>query len=325
MEEEQSIAESAEDPLVEERLEEIRQQATTQLRLKVEGQTLEKEAGTATQLRDVEIRPAFLAALQNAREQILIYSPWINEQVVDDAFLSLLEKQVQQGVRILIGYGIGRDEKKEERLIPQDLPQRLQTIQTAEGTPGIIAEWLGNSHAKEIVIDRSIHFSGSHNWLSYRGDRFPRGETVYQVTIATEVEKAYNHLAHRFFERAQPLWAKTTDEERRVALCILGYLEHEQEALEWIQHNTCYHFIPLWLTLARQAISAGHEARILASLQMVITLCCTAIGPQDSLRTEIVTALRRILKFMKRKNQECAINFLNACSPELQQLGLAQQ
>jgi hypothetical protein len=313
---------STQDSLVEERLGKIRQQASNQLRLKVAGRTLDKDVGTATQLRDVEIRPAFLQALQNACEQIIIYSPWINEQVVDDAFLSLLEKRVQQGVRILIGYGIGREEGKEERTIPQNLPQRLRNIQTAEGTPGIIAEWLGNSHAKEIVIDRSIHFSGSHNWLSYRGDRLPRGETVYQVTIATEVEKAYNHLAQRFIERAQVLWSKTTDGERSLALCILGYLDHEQEALKWIQRNRCYHLIPLWLKLAHQAISTGHEARILAPLHTVIALCCTAIGWGNPLNPEIVEALQRVLTIMRRKSQEVATVFMNDCAPELEQLGL---
>jgi hypothetical protein len=60
-EEKSQVSDSPEERLVEQRLEEIRQQATNQLRLQqVEGQTLEKEAGTAVQLRDVEIRPAFL-------------------------------------------------------------------------------------------------------------------------------------------------------------------------------------------------------------------------------------------------------------------------
>jgi hypothetical protein len=307
-EEESLIGDGPEESFVEERLEEIRQQATNQLRLQVEGQTLEKEAGTAAQLRDVEIRPAFLSALKEAREQIIIYSPWMNDQVVDDAFLSLLEERVRQGVRILIGYGIGRNEKREERPVSFVLIERLLTIQTVEGTPGIIAEWLGNSHAKEIVIDRKVHFSGSQNWLSYRGDRFPRGETVYQVTIAAEVEKAYNHLAQRFIKRANVLWARATDEERRLALCILGYLGHEQEAVAWIQRDSCYHLIPLWLALAHQAISAGQETRLLASLQMLITLRGSAIELADPLLAEIDSALQDVLKRMTKENID--MNFL---------------
>jgi hypothetical protein len=324
-EEELPIGDNPERRLVEERLEENPQHATNQLRLQqVEGQTLKKEAGTAVQLRDVEIRPAFLDALKEAREQIIIYSPWMNEQVVDNEFLLLLEERVRRGVRILIGYGIGLDEKREERPVSPALIQRLRAIQTAEGTPGIIAEWLGNSHAKEIVIDRKVHFSGSQNWLSYRGDRFPRGETVYQVTIATEVERAYNHLAQRFIEHAKTLWARATDEERRVALCILGYIGCEQEAVAWIQRDACYHLISLWLALAHQAIAAGQEKRIRAPLRKVITLCCTAIDLQDPLRTEIVATLQGVLKIMALKNQELTTNLVNDSLPELNQLVLGQ-
>lgn len=309
-----------------ERLEEIHQQLIGQLRSKGEGRTPAKEAGTALQLRDVDIRPAFLKALQEAREQIIIYSPWINEQVVDDDFISLMESLVKKGIHILIGYGIGRDEKREERPMPPRLGQRLRAIQTPESTPGIIAAWLGNSHAKEIIIDRSTHFSGSHNWLSYRGDRFPRGETVYQVTIPTEVEKAYDHLAQRFIEHAKILWSKATDEECRLALCILAYLDHEQEAVEWLQRDTCYHLIPLWLTLAQQTISTGtgHAARILTPLQTVITLCCTTIEPRDPLLTEIVVALRSLLNSMTMKNQKLTTKFVSDHSPELEQLGLSE-
>jgi hypothetical protein len=257
--------EDAEKRLAEERFEEIRQQAVEQLRQQVEGQTLVKDAGTAVQLRDVEIRPAFLRALQSAREQIIIYSPWINELVVDDEFLALMASLVQKGAHILIGYGIARDEQKEERPMPPRLRQRLRDIQTAEGTPGVIAEWLGNSHAKEVIIDGSIHFSGSHNWLSYRGDRFPRGETVYQVTIDAQVEKAYNHLARRFLEHAQLLWSKAREEEDRIALCILCYLGHEQDAIEWLQRDTRYLSPP-----GMKRVSSRHSKALSSSVPQTL-------------------------------------------------------
>ncbi len=312
---------SPEDQLVEERLESIGQQAMTQMRLQRAGEIPEQDAKTVLQLRDVEIRPAFLDALQEAREQIIIYSPWINEQVVDDDFLSLLESRVQQGVHILIGYGIGRHEKKEERPLPPDLQQRLRAVQTAEGTPGIIAEWLGNSHAKEIVIDRRIHFNGSHNWLSYRGDRLPRGETVYKVTIPTEVEKAYQHFAHRFLERAQALWLHTGIEERRIALSILGYLGHEQQSAEWLQRAACYDLLPLWLALAQQAISAGHEARILPTLSTIMPLCATAIGQADPLSNEISLMLQKTFTVLKQQNAKLMATFVRDNAALLGQFG----
>jgi hypothetical protein len=311
------------EPEVEERLTEIRQQAATHLRLQREGQATEVIAGTSLQLRDSEIRPAFLKALQESQELIIIYSPWMNEHVVNDEFIALLKEQVQKGVRILIGYGIGRDESREDRPVSPDLLQRLQEVQTPEGTPGIIAEWLGNSHAKEVIIDCKVHFSGSHNWLSYRGDRFPRGETVYQVTVTTEVEKAYKYLAQRFIEHAENLW-NTTDEERRLALCILTTLGYEQQAIEWIERNGYYDFIPFWLKLAMQGISVDRGMQIIAALQTALTLCCTVVDKQGALMSEIIVEFKKVFKRLASKDQHLTIEFIDKNLAELKQIGLDQ-
>ena len=311
------------EPEVEERLVEIRQQATTHLRLQREGQITEAVVGTSLQLRDSEIRPAFLKALQESQELIIIYSPWMNEQVVDDEFIALLKRQVQKGVRILIGYGIGRIESREDRPVSPELLQRLQEVQTPEGTPGIIAEWLGNSHAKEVIVDRKVHFSGSHNWLSYRGDRFPRGETVYQVTLPTEVEKAYHYLAQRFIEHAEKLW-NTSDEERRLALCILTTLGYEQQAIEWIERDGYYDFIPCWLKLAAQGISVDRAVQIIAALHIAVTLCCTAVDKQSDLMSEITVELKKVFKRLAVQDQQLTLAFIDNNLVELKQLELYQ-
>lgn len=319
----ESVDELSVEPEFEERLEEIHQQAVTQQRLKQEGQTVEAIAGTSLQLRDKEIRPAFLKALQEAQELIIIYSPWMNEQVVDSEFISLLEKLVQRGVRILIGYGIGHDEKREDRPVPLSLLHRLQAIQTPEGTPGVIAEWLGNSHAKEVIIDHKTHFSGSHNWLSYRGDRFPRGETVYQVTIATQVEKAYDYLAQRFIEHAMSLW-EAKGEESRLALCLLAFLGHEQQAIDWIQQDERYGLLPLWLNLALQGIAVDRSAQIFSSLQTALLLCCMAVDSQGPFLTEIVAVLRKVFKALAQKDRQLTLTLVNDNLSELEQLELDQ-
>jgi hypothetical protein len=310
------------DPVVEANIVEIRRRVTSELLLQVEGQKPVQSIETAIQLRDVEIRPAFLKALEEAQEQIIIYSPWVNEQAVDDDFVSLLETLVKKGVRILIGHGIGQHEQREDRPIPPALQQRLRAIRTMEGTPGIITEWLGNSHAKEVIIDRKIHFNGSHNWLSYRGDHLPRGETVYQVTIVSEVEKAYNHLAQRFLQRAQKLWAQETVEERRRALCIDWYLGYELEALMWILRDGRYSYTPFWLTLARQAIYLGQAERLPVPLQMLIKFCCATPNSQHPGIIELIKELKNILKLVKRKNNSVFIKFTNDNRVDLQQLGI---
>lgn len=305
---------------VDERVEAIRREVVQQKRLKRDGQ-LREGGETARQLRDEDIRPAFFKALEEARQQIIIYSPWINEQVVDDEFLALLQNRVEQGAHILIGYGIERNEHQAERPVPVELLQRLHAIQTPQQTPGILAEWLGNSHAKEIVIDRQVHFNGSHNWLSYRGDRFPRGETVYRVTIVTEVEAAYNHLANRFIERAKYLWSKTGDDGRKKALCILCYLEHEAEGVAWIERDKKYQFIPLWLRLAQQSIANGRDELLHDALRRLISLICTTVASENPARSEMMTELQNTLKLIEAKNQEFASIVLRDDFPELKRLG----
>jgi hypothetical protein len=315
------MEEPAIEPEVEERLTKIRQQATNHMRMQRDGQTVEEAAGISMQLRDRDIHKTFLDVLQEAQELIIIYSPWMNKQVVDDEFIALLQRQVQKGVRILIGYGIGRDQSREDRPVPPDLLQRLHAVQTPEGTPGIIAEWLGNSHAKEVIVDRKVHLSGSHNWLSYRGDRFPRGEIVYKVTVAAQVEEAYHYLAQRFIDHAKNLWSSAPT-KRKLALSILATLGYEELALGWIRRDSNYGFIPFWLKLALQGISSDRVEQIIGALQEVLTLCCTSIGQQDPLMNEIVVQFRKVLKRLATKDQHFITAFIDENIVELEQLGL---
>ncbi|QBD82814.1 hypothetical protein EPA93_45375 [Ktedonosporobacter rubrisoli] len=315
------MEEPAIEPEVEERLTKIRQQATNHMRMQRDGQTVEEAAGISMQLRDREIHKTFLGALQEAKELIIIYSPWMNKQVVDDEFIALLQTQVQKGVRILIGYGIGRNQSREDRPVPPDLLQRLHAVQTPEGTPGIIAEWLGNSHAKEVIVDRKVHLSGSHNWLSYRGDRFPRGEIVYKVTIAAQVEEAYHYLAQRFIEHAKNLW-RSAPTKRKLALSILTTLGYEGQALGWIRRDSNYGFIPFWLRLALQGISSDRVEQIIGALQEALILCCTSIGQQDPLMKEIVAQFRKVFKCLAAKDRHLITVFIDENLAELEQLDL---
>jgi hypothetical protein len=67
---------------------------------KIRQQTLEtaQKTGTAVQLRNGQIAEALLEVLNSAKYQILIYSPWINQAVIDDKFITLLQKLVNRCV-----------------------------------------------------------------------------------------------------------------------------------------------------------------------------------------------------------------------------------
>lgn len=167
-------------------------------------------------LRDEEIRPSFLAALRSARHTVLIYSPWISDEVIDDEFIAILEEIAQRQVITLIGWGIARTQDKQARRPPESLIQRLHQIKTPEGCPAVIVHWVGNQHSKDVLVDYSLHMSGSHNWLSYRGDRFPRGESTYRVTEPGCVEAALGYMEKMFAKAVDERWQSLVSKKGRL-------------------------------------------------------------------------------------------------------------
>jgi hypothetical protein len=244
---------------VEKRIEKIRTKA--QPRAKQGNESIESTKGTAVLLRDSEIPEAFTEVLNSAQHQVLIYSPWINKAVVNKQFLALLQQLANRGVWILIGYGIARRQEEEERPISSEVKEKLQGIKTSQGLPAVQVCWLGNSHAKEIIVDQKVHLCGSQNWLSYRGDYLPRGESVYKVTIPEQVDEAYQFLAQRFRHYAYELWNEALSNNdinlAKVSLSILLALEAEEATIDHLKNNNWLELLPIWLQLVYQSIKSG--------------------------------------------------------------------
>ncbi|MCF4968785.1 hypothetical protein [Nostoc sp. CMAA1605] len=241
---------------IEARVEKIRQKALVYNTETDSNTDKSIENGTAIQLRDRQINQAFWEVLKAAKRQILIYSPWVSSVVVDGKFLKLLKELVNRGVWILIGYGIARRQEDEDRPIPPEVEAKLQAIRTPDGLPGVSIFWLGDSHVKEVIVDQKIHLCGSHNWLSYRGDYLPRGESVYKVTIPNQVQEAYEFLSHRFQHHAQTLWQKSLearDPQMAInSLCVWASLGMEDFALREIQDNHFSELLPIWANIKAQ-------------------------------------------------------------------------
>jgi DNA-binding beta-propeller fold protein YncE len=229
--------------------------------------------GETRQLRDAAIRPAFLAELSQARREIIIYSPWISGEVVDAEFLMLLQGRVNAGARVLIGYGIARSPEEEDRPVPNSVVERLRAIVTPEGWPAVQLAWLGESHAKETLVDRRVHLCGSMNWLSYRGDYLPRGETVYHVTAPDQVREAWDYHATRFRAHALAQFAESLVNGRAEAAhtavatwCTLGEEFAAAEKLldagsRWPVETTAAAWRGFFGQL-RQALRAGEHERV---------------------------------------------------------------
>ncbi|PPS40720.1 phospholipase D-like domain-containing protein [Chroococcidiopsis sp. TS-821] len=300
---------------VEARLEKIRQQALETARIQRQQlQDLIPETGTAIQLRDGEIHQAFFDVLDRAQYQILIYSPWVSEAVVDNELLQLLQKAADRGVWILIGHGIARKQEDEDRPIPLEVEAKLRAIETPEGLSAVQIYWLGNSHAKEIIVDGKVHLCGSHNWLSYRGDWLPRGETVYKVTIPTQVQEARKFLAQRFQVRAQKLWDAAmltrNPAQAEVPLCIWGALGMEEIALHQLEQHHFLELLPVWLRVVCQGLRLDLTPRLLNAVAAALSLLAE-VSEQEPYIKELKAGWYQVMRAIAKRDRNTALTLLN--------------
>ncbi|MEH1843807.1 MAG: hypothetical protein V7L25_02015 [Nostoc sp.] len=299
---------------IEARLEKIRikaLEAATKAGNKVDSSTV---LGEAVQLRDGQIAQAFSEVINSAKSQVMIYSPWVNQAVVNEKFLILLQKLANRGVWILIGHGIARQLEDEDKPIPPEVEKKLRAVKTPDGLPSVQVFWLGDSHVKEVIVDKEIHLCGSHNWLSYRGDYLPRGESVYKVTIPYQVQEAYQFLANRFQNHAQKLWQNALENHNYKlaieSLCIWGALGMEDIALKEIQQNNWLELLPVWLNVALQGLRSKNIQADSASFKTALSLL-----NQVSLEETFIELLQqgwcKVLGAIATNNPKTALNLLS--------------
>jgi len=160
-------------------------------------------------LADREIRPRFLETIASARQDIMIVSPWINSDVVDNQFIDMLKRAAKNHILIVMGWGFeDRIGNEKPRGTPDArLVKDLESVRTPLGVQAIALVWLGNQHIKEVIVDRRIHLCGSQNWLSYRGTRMRIiGQSVYYVEGESALEKPSNHVENLFMKAIEREW-----------------------------------------------------------------------------------------------------------------------
>ncbi|MEA5505296.1 hypothetical protein VB735_19710 [Halotia wernerae UHCC 0503] len=294
---------------VEARLEKIQQQALENIT-----QNSSSEKSTAIQLRDGQISQAFSEVLNSAKHQILIYSPWITQAVVDEKFLTLLQNLANRGVWVLIGYGIAQRQEDEEKPIPPQIEEKLRSIKTPDSLQSVQVFWLGDSHVKEVIVDREIHLCGSHNWLPYRGDYLPRGESVYKVTIPQQVQEAYDFLANRWQNHAQKLWENALkNHDLQLAmepLYIWGALGVEDIALQKIEHNNWLELLSVWLNILLPGLRAQNIQADSGSIKTALLLLAQ-VADEAAFIDLLQQACRKIIGAIATNNRETALNLLN--------------
>ena len=316
---------------VEDRIKKIEQQAIETVKeLRETGKQVppkgSQEKDQVILLRDIQIRQSFLETLRGGNHQVLIYSPWVSQEVVDNEFIQLLQNLANRGVWVLIGHGISRRQENESRPIPPQVEQKLREIKTREGLSAVQVFWLGNSHAKEVVVDREVHLCGSHNWLSYRGDKLPRGETVYKVTATDKVEEAYDFLAVRFKDHARKSWELAVNNRNanlaETSLCTWGALGMEEMALNELQLANWLELYPVWLNVVRQGLRAKKISPDSPYLATGISMVSQFSEADPNLEL-LQSSLRQVMGAISALNRHQALKLLNEHWSQFRRLNIA--
>jgi phosphatidylserine/phosphatidylglycerophosphate/cardiolipin synthase-like enzyme len=150
-------------------------------------------------------------ALEEAQQHVLIVSPWIRFEVVDDELVGRFRELLQRGVELWIAFGInkegshGRGKAKDEH--DRDAERKLRRL--GEDFPELFhMTRLGDTHAKILICDSRFSIATSYNWLSFKGDEQLefRDERGYYVGLSSHVDELFEEYRQRF----EPTAAKPT-------------------------------------------------------------------------------------------------------------------
>jgi hypothetical protein len=156
------------------------------------------EAVDVRYLKVFDHPPLLEEALTQAKERLMIISPWIGACVVDGAFLKKIARLCAAGVKVYIGYGIGDDQGRRRSPRDEDAEKRLNDL--AKSVQNLTVKNFGNTHAKMLAYDRTFVALTSFNWLSFKGsrERGYRDEQGILLRIAEKVDQKFAEEAGRF-------------------------------------------------------------------------------------------------------------------------------
>lgn len=150
--------------------------------------------------------------LKNAKNEILIMSPWIRENVINEEFLCEI-KRLKEGkckVKIVFGYKNGnRNVNGPDEIVNELIRTKSLGFAQEESVRKIANELyhlLGKenfiyappTHAKVVIVDEKYMFMGSHNWLSNAGKTDENNRALEGTRITTSKD-AIGYTKEKFF------------------------------------------------------------------------------------------------------------------------------
>lgn len=157
-------------------------------------ETKNERKGADRILSTYDHRPLFLDALDNAQNMVVIVSPWIKSGGMNNEILGRIERALQRGTRVIIGYGISEKEDSDRWIL-----QRLTDIQKKKYGDKLLLVKLSNTHEKVLIKDNEYMVITSFNWLSFKGDpnKGFRQETGYYTESKEAINQMKANLSNR--------------------------------------------------------------------------------------------------------------------------------
>lgn len=137
-------------------------------------------------------------ALDESESRLMIISPWIRYNIVNENFCKKIEELLKRKVNIYIGYGLVDDRKDTKQPIDKIAMKLLEPLQ--KKYRNFYFKMLGDTHAKVLVSDNKFAITTSFNWLSFKGDprRKFRDEQGFLASDPALVNAKFTELARRF-------------------------------------------------------------------------------------------------------------------------------
>lgn len=166
----------------------------------------ERDRRKAKYLWTPEIRSKLWEALTTCTDRLLILSGWISAEIVNDEFEDALRDALRRGVRVWLGYGFDKDNRRgqEQRDDPRwkAAERRLTAVQ--EHFPDkLVFKDIGYSHEKRLICDARFTFGGSFNFLSFSGEQRGRGKLRHEgadlIQDPEYCEELYKRYISQFF------------------------------------------------------------------------------------------------------------------------------
>jgi len=137
-----------------------------------------------------------LKAMEYCRSSLGIVSPWVNSNVMDEKFFSLLSMAMDREVDIKVRFGYSSS-----KLTLQEIDKIVErdnySFKNKEAIKIALKElynqldsnlvYMPPLHTKVLLVDNKILFIGSYNWLSNNG-KLAREEISYLITNRQTIE-----------------------------------------------------------------------------------------------------------------------------------------